>query len=46
MLLTWHNLKYYQDLMKKIREAILNQNFAEFEVKFHENLKLGDLEPI
>ena len=46
MLLTWHNLHYYQDLMEKIRKAILNQNFAEFELKFHENLRLGDLEPI
>ena len=46
MLLTWHNLYYYQDLMGKIRKAILNQNFAEFELKFHENLRLGDLEPI
>ena len=46
MLLTWHNLHYYQDLMEKIRKAILNQNFAEFELNFHENLRLGDLEPI
>ncbi len=46
MLLTWHNLHYYQDLMEKIRKAILNQNFAEFELEFHENLRLGDLEPI
>ncbi|MDA7593173.1 tRNA guanosine(34) transglycosylase Tgt [Rhodobacteraceae bacterium] len=46
MLLTWHNLHYYQDLMGKIREAILDQNFAEFELEFHKNLSLGDLEPI
>ena len=46
MLLTWHNLYYYQDLMAKIREAILDQNFAEFELEFHKNLSLGDLEPI
>ena len=46
MLLTWHNLHYYQDLMEKIREAILDQNFAEFELEFHKNLSLGDLEPI
>ena len=46
MLLTWHNLHYYQDLMEKIRKAILNQSFAEFEFDFHKNLSLGDLEPI
>ena len=46
MLLTWHNLHYYQDLMEKIRKAILNQSFADFELEFHKNLSLGDLEPI
>ena len=46
MLLTWHNLHYYQDLMEKIRKAILNQSFADFELDFNENLSLGDLEPI
>ena len=46
MLLTWHNLHYYQDLMEKIRKAILNQSFTEFELEFHKNLSLGDLEPI
>ena len=46
MLLTWHNLHYYQGLMEKIRKAILNQSFAEFELEFHKNLSLGDLEPI
>ena len=46
MLLTWHNLHYYQDLMEQIRKAILNQSFAEFELEFHKNLSLGDLEPI
>ena len=46
MLLTWHNLHYYQNLMEKIRKAILNQSFAEFELEFHKNLSIGDLEPI
>ena len=46
MLLTWHNLHYYQDLMEKIRKAILNQSFSDFELEFHKNLSLGDLKPI
>ena len=46
MLITWHNLHYYQDLMGRIRKAILKKSFAEFELEFHKNLSLGDLEPI
>ena len=46
MLLTWHNIHYYQDLMERMRNAILNNSFAEFELEFHKNLGLGDLEPI
>ena len=45
MLLTWHNLYYYQYLMERMRNAILNNSFAEFELEFHKNLGLGDLEP-
>ena len=45
MLLTWHNLHYYQCLMERMRSAILNNSFAEFELEFHKNLGLGDLEP-
>lgn len=30
MLLTWHNLTYYQDLMKGIRQAIKEDRLAEF----------------
>ncbi|MEL0129745.1 MAG: tRNA guanosine(34) transglycosylase Tgt, partial [Paracoccaceae bacterium] len=46
MLLTWHNLHYYQKLIAKIRQAIENQRFEEFEAEFYKNLSLGDLEPI
>lgn len=34
MLLTWHNLQFYQDLMKKIREEIISDNFLSFAKKF------------
>jgi queuine tRNA-ribosyltransferase len=46
MLITWHNLHYYQNLMGKMRKAIQTDNFAEFELEFYKNLSLGDLEPI
>jgi queuine tRNA-ribosyltransferase len=46
MLITWHNLHYYQDLMERMRKAISNKSFPEFESDFHQNLSLGDLEPI
>lgn len=32
MLMTWHNLQYYQDLMKGIRQAIREKRLAEFAV--------------
>jgi queuine tRNA-ribosyltransferase len=46
MLITWHNLHYYQELMERMRTAILTKSFAEFELEFYTNLGLGDLEPI
>jgi queuine tRNA-ribosyltransferase len=30
MLLTWHNLQYYQDLMREVRAAIEEQRFDAF----------------
>ena len=46
MLITWHNLHYYQDLMERMRKAISNKSFPEFELDFRQNLSLGDLEPL
>lgn len=34
MLLTWHNLAYYQDLMRRIREAIAAGRYGEFASAF------------
>src|SRR5690606_23346518 len=34
MLLTWHNLQYYQDLMAEMRAAIAAGRFAAFVAKF------------
>ena len=46
MLLTWHNLRYYQDLMRGLREAIKNGLLAEFTTLFHEEQSLGDITSI
>ena len=46
MLLTWHNLHYYQDLMAQMRGAISAGTFAAFEAEFHAARAIGDIEPI
>lgn len=43
MLLTWHNLTYYQQLMATMRDAISNGRFGEFEQGFHELRANGDI---
>jgi queuine tRNA-ribosyltransferase len=46
ILLTWHNLTYYQDLMAGLRAAIEAGRMAEFAVAFAAEQRLGDIEPI
>ncbi len=46
MLLTWHNLKYYQDLMDGMRAAIAAGAFAGWQAAFHAGRARGDIEPI
>ena len=46
MLLTWHNLHYYQSLMAEMRAAIAAGSFAAFEAGFHAMRAQGDIEPI
>jgi queuine tRNA-ribosyltransferase len=46
MLLTWHNLHYYQELMAGMRDAIAVGDFAGFEAAFHANRAEGDIEPV
>ncbi|MBF9059390.1 tRNA guanosine(34) transglycosylase Tgt [Rhodobacterales bacterium HKCCSP123] len=46
MLLTWHNLHYYQELMQAMREAIAADRFAAFEADFHAARAEGDIEPL
>ncbi|ETW12522.1 queuine tRNA-ribosyltransferase [Roseivivax marinus] len=44
MLLTWHNLHYYQELMSGLRAAIAGGRFAAFEAAFHAERAEGDIE--
>ncbi|MDV7145244.1 tRNA guanosine(34) transglycosylase Tgt [Tropicimonas sp. TH_r6] len=46
MLLTWHNLHYYQELMQGLRDAIEAGGFAAWEARFHAERALGDIEPV
>ncbi len=46
MLLTWHNLRYYQRLMKGLRDAISAVKLDAFVPEFHATRALGDIEPI
>ncbi|MCV2878615.1 tRNA guanosine(34) transglycosylase Tgt [Sedimentimonas flavescens] len=46
MLLTWHNLHYYQELMHGLRDAIAGQRLAAFVAEFHAQRAEGDIEPL
>ena len=46
MLLTWHNLRYYQDLMAGLREAITAGRLSAFAAEFEAARAEGDLEPL
>ena len=46
MLLTWHNLQYYQDLMAGMRDAIAEGRFAAWQADFHAARAQGDIEPV
>ncbi|NOX40757.1 MAG: tRNA guanosine(34) transglycosylase Tgt [Alphaproteobacteria bacterium] len=46
MLMTWHNLHYYQELMSGLRQAISEGTLSEFANSFHEARALGDISEI
>ncbi|MBX4867991.1 MULTISPECIES: tRNA guanosine(34) transglycosylase Tgt [Rhizobium] len=46
MLLSWHNLAYYQELMQGIRKAIAEGRFADFTAETMEEWARGDLDPV
>ena len=44
MLLTWHNIRYYQRLMQGIRNALDNGTLDEFAKDFDTHQAMGDIE--
>lgn len=46
MLMTWHNLHYYQELMQGLRDAIAAGHLAKFVSDFHALRAEGDIEPL
>jgi len=44
--LTWHNLHYYQDLMRDMRAAISENRFEAFQKDFAEAQVTGDIEAL
>ncbi|MFT4743117.1 MAG: queuine tRNA-ribosyltransferase [Yoonia sp.] len=46
MLLTWHNLHYFQEIMEGMRGAIAAGTFAAWEADFHSNRAQGDIDPL
>ncbi|WP_170333099.1 tRNA guanosine(34) transglycosylase Tgt [Ruegeria arenilitoris] len=46
MLLTWHNLHYFQEIMQGMRDAIAAGTFDSWRSDFHAQREQGDIEPI
>ena len=46
MLLTWHNLHYYQELMADIRKAIKENELSKFVDDFNKLRMIGDIEEL
>jgi queuine tRNA-ribosyltransferase len=46
MLLTWHNLQYFQDIMQGMRDAIATGTFTQWQKAFHDGRAQGDIEPL
>ncbi|WP_050603496.1 tRNA guanosine(34) transglycosylase Tgt [Ruegeria sp. 6PALISEP08] len=46
MLLTWHNLHYFQEIMQGMRDAIAAGTFDAWQAEFHAQRAQGDIEPL
>ena len=46
MLLTWHNVQFYEDLMKDLRQAISDNRLTSFANSFRHLYTSGDIDPV
>ncbi|MFA3915838.1 tRNA guanosine(34) transglycosylase Tgt [Ruegeria hyattellae] len=46
MLLTWHNLHYFQEIMAAMRDAIAAGSFEAWQAGFHDQRAQGDINPL
>ncbi len=46
MLLTWHNVRYYQRLMQNLRNAIKDDTLEQYAAEFAANQAKGDIEEL
>lgn len=46
MLLTWHNIQFFQDLMKGMRDAISTESFNQFQAGFEATYRGGDIQAL
>jgi queuine tRNA-ribosyltransferase len=46
MLLSWHNIRYYERLMQGIRKSLAEDTFDEFMKDFYKKQQQGDIEEI
>ena len=46
MLLTWHNIQFYQDVMRGLRAAIAEGRVAQFAAQAQADEARGDIEPL
>ena len=46
MLLSWHNVRYYERLMQGLRDAIKSDTLERFVAEFYENQRRGDIEEL
>lgn len=46
MLLTWHNIRYYQRLMAGLRQAIEENRLEDFAADFYARQAMGDIPEI
>jgi queuine tRNA-ribosyltransferase len=45
-LVTWHNLHYYQDIMRGLRGAIESNSLGHWIAAFQSEQDLGDIPPL